>query len=569
MLVLDHVTVAGEVRALVPDAPDAVVLVTTTSDMSALREYGAVSVPVDVLDAAHSRAMLHTLVGRRPSSAEEGRACETVLTYCGGLPLALDLCATRIRDEGLGSYAWLAAELEQEETRLERMGAVPDALGIVFAAAYSALPVELARAYRLLGQAPRLSTLSQAAAVLGVEEHSATTILSALRARHLVEVGAIEPDGRQGRRDIGMHDLLRLHARTVALGDGAQESEALVRRIAHHAVMRARQIDYAISPERLRVEVAWSGGDEWAGMAPAGSLEGHSPSESALASGAEAARAFEAERGFLAAAQSQALVAGLDGAVCVIADALWPAMYGRGYDREIASLFQPAVISAERLGDRRALCRLRMLLARGLALRDEHTSALAQTEMAIRLAHEQADDWLLASALEVRGLLVLELSGPAEALSVFEESRSRFPADRERGRAIQDHHIGMCLARLGRHAEAVRAFTRATATLERVRDSVLLARTGWRLAESLLALGRQDEAARAALSAEEQAVLAGEYGAQGSALMVLAELDSEPDTRRRRLQAALDAFVAAPDDALAAVAADKLREAAPLTEGGR
>jgi hypothetical protein len=202
LLVLDHVTEAGEVYALLPDAPEALLLVTTNSDMAALRQYGAISVPVDILDAVHSRSMLHALAGRPPSGEAESRACDTVLAYCAGLPLALDLCAKRIRDEGLGSYAWLADELEHEETRLQRMGVPSKSLDIVFGATYLALSADHARAYRLLGQAPRLSSLSQVAAVLGVGEHAATSILSALRSRHLVEVNTSEVAGQPERTDM-------------------------------------------------------------------------------------------------------------------------------------------------------------------------------------------------------------------------------------------------------------------------------------------------------------------------------------------------------------------------------
>ena len=553
MLLLDHVSEAGEVQGLLPDAPDTLVVVTTNSDMWLLRAEGAQEIPVGALDPSHARIMLQTLVGDAPRGSQEEQACEAVLSYCGGLPLALELCATQIREEGGGWYAWLAERLGDARTRLQRIGGPSVNLDVVFASAYAALPDDLARAYRLIGLAPRLNTWAQASAVLGAEELPAKRLVSLLAARHLVECDEGGVGSAGDRLDIGMHDLLRLHARKLSLTANPEESTALAHRIGQYAAVRARQIDYAISPERLRIDLP-----SWCPETARGDGARQDVTDLVIADGAEAGRQFSIERPFILAAQIAAEAAGDDATACVIADALWPAMYGRGYDREIAGVLTVGVEAAARLGEPLVLCRLRMLLARGLGFREEYDEAIGQSRLAVQLAREQGDDWMLGSALEVQGLLLLDSCGPEEALPVFEEARSCFPEDQVRGKAIQDLHIGICLSRLGQPEEAVGAFDRAMAAFGSLRDHLQLARTGWRLAEVLVELDSKERALAVATAAAQESTLSGEYRAQGHAMLVLAELQEDPDICREELRAAVEAFTEVADDALVAVANDRL-----------
>ena len=545
MLLLDHVDEAGEVRSLIPDSPDSLVLVTTNADLRVLKVEGAVHVPVATLDVDHARVMLHTRVGCPPDGVDELRASETVLSYCGGLSLAVELCATQIRDEGGGNYGWLEERLTDEKTRLKRIAGPVTSLDVVFGTAYYALAPDLARAYRLIARAPRLSTWAQVCAVLGADGHTSRRLVSLLASRNLIEVnGDTRAGGVAGERlDVGMHDLLRLHGRTVALRVDPAESTELVRRVGRYAAARARQIDRAISAERLRVDLPDGDGDT---------------QQPPLSTGADAARQFAVERAFLVAAQTELESAGEYAAVCVIADALWPAMYGRGYNREIAVVFESGVRAAERLGDASVLCRLRMLLARGLGIREDYSGAIEQSRLAIELARAEGDEWLLGSALEVSGVLLLDSRGPAHALPVFEESRAAFPDEGTRGRAIQDHHIGMCFDLLNQPKKAIEAYGRAISALTPLEDHVLLARTGWRLAEALATVAREDEAIAAAAKAEDEATVAGEYAAQGRAMLLIAQLSSDHQVRREKLSAAIVAFTEAADEAWAAEARERL-----------
>jgi hypothetical protein len=556
MLLLDHVDEPGEVNVLLPDAPDALVVVTSNSAMAALKAVGAVHVPIVTLDREHAKLMLQTLVGVEAAGEEEEQARETILSYCGGLSLALELCATRIRDECGGSYRWLARELRDEGTRLEKITGGSRSLEVVFASAYRSLSDELARAYRLIGQAPRLSTWAQASAVLGCEEDSARRLVSMLRSKHLVEFREdLADQAVHDRVDIGMHDLLRLHARRAGLGVPSSESADLLRRMVDLAVRRARQIDRAISPERLRLELAVTA------EADARRSSGRSDSRGVLrppADGADASRIFAVERSFLMATQAAAEIGGLDAAVCELADAMWPAMYSRGYNAEIADVVGPAVVAADRLSNQHARCRLNMLLARGLALREDWLQALACCDTAVDIAIAEADGWLLGSALEVKGLLLLDDHGPEHALAVFEQSRRSFPVDGERGRAIQDIHIGMCLARLGDGVKAAESLARAVDSFERLGDTTQAARAGWRLAEVLHDLGRTDDARTRAVAVTAAATVAGEHVARGRALLILADLEPDGDRRRFHLTGARDAFRDGSDESLVNVVEHRL-----------
>jgi len=93
LFVLDDVTSMAQVRALLPSSPASRVIVTSRKqlmfDVGRFRE-----VVLDRLSDDHALAMLSTLCGRDLADDPDLPA---LLTRCGGLPLALEIVAAKLR----------------------------------------------------------------------------------------------------------------------------------------------------------------------------------------------------------------------------------------------------------------------------------------------------------------------------------------------------------------------------------------------------------------------------------------------------------------------------------------
>ena len=519
MLILDHVNEPGEVKALIPDAPKSLIIATSDYNMKVLQQDGACEVSVNVFDDAPAYSLLCALVGSEPQSETEKDACNTILSYCAGLPLALELCADQVRDEGIGSYQWLANALENEKTRLRRIsGTVSGSLERIFETTYKSLAPEDARAFRLLGLAPPLSTWNQVVAVLGRTEHAARPLIAQLAKQHLIE---FETNGE--RLNINMNELLRLFAREKALSQKIGESESFVGRITGYAAKRAREIDRAISPSRLRVDY----------FEPAGEP---------IPDGMTANKIFAIERPFLYAVLDKAVETGDNASVCVIADALWPAMYGNGYNQEIEKVYRIAVEAAEKLDSKRNLSYLLTKHARGLELKGDNTTAMAKIERAIELAESDHDDILVASALGAKASNIRDTMGPQYAIEVYQQARDRYPQTRTRSLAIQDYQMGKCYRMLQNESKAAEFFERALTGFREIDDHLLASRTGYRLAQTLFVMGRAEDARIVAEATIQDASISGERNSEGYALLVLSDLSGQSSERKSYLNSALDAF---------------------------
>ncbi|NBH06908.1 tetratricopeptide repeat protein [Amycolatopsis sp. SID8362] len=141
-LLLDNVVFAGQVRALLPAAPTAFVLVTSRTQLSGLSLDGADIVPVEPLADRDAHTLLDVRAGRGRLDADPAAAAD-ILRACGGLPLRIAVVGARLRTRPERSLA--------REVRHTPAG---ESTRKVFEASYDSLSPAAAELYRLCGLLP-------------------------------------------------------------------------------------------------------------------------------------------------------------------------------------------------------------------------------------------------------------------------------------------------------------------------------------------------------------------------------------------------------------------------------
>ncbi|MFE2154257.1 tetratricopeptide repeat protein [Streptomyces lavendulae] len=225
IVLLDDADSVAQVAPLLPAAGNSLFLVTSRRRMTALSVlHGALRLSLDPLPTDEAVLLLRRELGRRaapaagtgqapaepPTGSEDpDEVLAVIARRCAYLPLALQIAAERMAAQGPSSAPALAAELGRAGTRLDALalpGEAGTAVRSVFALSYRRLPVEQARALRLLALHPgSVAGVGATAALLGDAPGTAARLLGELHAAHLV--AEVAP-GRYR-----MHDLLREYAR--------------------------------------------------------------------------------------------------------------------------------------------------------------------------------------------------------------------------------------------------------------------------------------------------------------------------------------------------------------------
>ncbi|MFD3451749.1 tetratricopeptide repeat protein [Streptomyces sp. NPDC058691] len=223
VVVLDDAADAGQVRALVPERSDSLVLVTAAGplalDVPAARVY---DLNVEPLTAGASRELLAALGGEGSDGGSEGTDAahaEEIRRLCGGLPLALRIAGSSLPERGA---AGLAAELAA-------YGPL-DPVDRALALRYHDQPEAARRLLRRLALAGRTSLgAAAAAALLAADEQEAARRLAELAAAGLIE----HVRGSRYR----LHDLVRrfAHARLLDEEDPDERAAAQERLIRSYA----------------------------------------------------------------------------------------------------------------------------------------------------------------------------------------------------------------------------------------------------------------------------------------------------------------------------------------------
>jgi hypothetical protein len=164
LLILDNVESADQVRHLLPNDPNALILVISRRRLADLDRTAAIT--------------LETLA---PDEAARLTDIEQILTCCEGHPGAIRQLVERLRNRQPWTVARMAARLEDQAARFQALAEVLAR----FDAAYDALPGPVQRLYRLIGMTPRFD-LRQAARLTGTSQAEAELMVDQLMDLNLV-----------------------------------------------------------------------------------------------------------------------------------------------------------------------------------------------------------------------------------------------------------------------------------------------------------------------------------------------------------------------------------------------
>jgi tetratricopeptide (TPR) repeat protein len=249
LVILDNAADAEQVRPLLPSSPGCAAVVTSRSRLAGLvAGDGAYPLSLNHLPEEDALTLLRHIIGAERVSNEPQAALD-IARHCSLLPLALRIAAERTAARPHIALAKVAADLANEQHRLDLLdtGDPATAIRAVFSWSYRALPADLAHTFRLLGLHPGAEISVKAAATLLDTTPTATRrLLDRLTGLHLLEETA--------HNRYHFHDLLRSYAAEAAkCEESTQDYTAAERRIIGwylHALA-----DAATLPSPLRREL--------------------------------------------------------------------------------------------------------------------------------------------------------------------------------------------------------------------------------------------------------------------------------------------------------------------------
>jgi tetratricopeptide (TPR) repeat protein len=482
LVLLDDVTDAGQVSALLPNSPRSMVLAAGNRVLEELYVEGAVDVALRPLSSDDGVRLLGEVCGADRVSAESDAARELVDAY-GGLPLAIRVAGARLAARPSWSVHRLVDEL------WDVSGPVESRVFATFDHVYGDLPPTSRGLYRVLG------------AVVGVR--FGAEVLAAMTERpvryvradldELVQTGLVEEDESDTYR---LHRLVRRHAlhRSVE-EDDTDERHGFRQRAVRWWLFGAMTADLAADPDRLRVPDPES-------------VRGERPSR---VSSAAALGWLEREHVNLLNVMEAAAEEGWHDEVCRLFEALFALYKTRKPLSAWVRAGKLAVLSAAATGRPETEARCRCLLAKAFQELERYDEAHAELVRARELVVDGPERFT-ASTYDFTGNLCLR-----QALAINRR------LGLVRGTALQSTLAARALGSLGRFDEALELLTAARDLVVGGPAAVLLPKILAGTGTVLAAAGRAEEAERALLEAVEHAETLGNTADAADALITLAE----------------------------------------------
>ena len=492
IVILDDAGQDDQIRPLLPEAGQCLILITTRGTFPGLE--GARALTLDALPVDDAVTLLRRIAGHS-TDQDEGQAAMAV-RLCGRLPLAIQLAAGRLAQDYPPRLGELVEELSQSPARSEGTGAASPEVLSAFDLAYRALEPGQQRFFRRLGMSPCAQLSLGAAAALGGGTLADTQqALAALVDHHLL---ARAPAGQYR-----FHDLIRGYAATRATQeDSRADQRQAVGRLLDYYLRTAAQADQVLHPFRQRAT----------GPAP-------SPATGlALSTRDDATGWLESEwRNVLQAAQHAARHE-WKGKCADLTHTLAGFMDIRAYWGEAIAAHTVALQASRDLDDPARVARAALELSEVRQQTGGYETALVLAEDAAAIYRSLGDRRGEADALDQAGLAHQRAGRSREALAYFDEARSLYRRTADtRGVATTLSHSGIASWWLGRYPDATEQLHQALSLYGDVGDRRGQAKTLNNLARIQLSLGYH----RDALEGYQTALgIFGEIGgAQGQAVV--------------------------------------------------
>jgi tetratricopeptide (TPR) repeat protein len=444
LMVLDNARSEGQVRPLLPGAGGSLVLVTSRSMLPGLEADTRIS--LDVLSEAEAVTMLAGIIGEGRAAGEPEAVME-LMELCGRLPLALRIAGQVLATRPSWPVAKMTRLLVDQQNRLGRLGAGDLRVRTAFEVSYGLLEAGDARLFRLLGLNPGPDfTVATAAALAGIEDEPAESVLGRLAEAHLVS------EDESGR--FKLHDLLRLFAHATCQDtDSEADQEAAEARLVDYYVRLAEFLDSCVNPW---LRSATPEADQ-AGMV-------HPSMREALA-------LLQAERSGLTAAVGLAAQRSWDEQVRQISVSAAEALSILNYLDDLVTIVEAALAASRRVGDTRA--EAVALGSLGIAYRMLRRSeeAVSCLQQALAILRETGDRRSEGMVLNNLGNAYSDLRRFDEAISCLEQDVAICQETGDRlGEGMTLSNLGITYADSRRFEEAVGCLQQALAIYREAGD---------------------------------------------------------------------------------------------------
>jgi DNA-binding SARP family transcriptional activator/Tfp pilus assembly protein PilF len=433
LVVLDNAGSVDQVRPLLPGASACVAVVTSRDALTGLvARDGAARLDLDLLPLADAVGLLRALTGVRVDA--EPSAASALAGHCCRLPLALRVAAELAAARPAASLADLAAELADQQRRLDLLDAGEDprtAVRAVFSWSYRHLEAGAARAFRLAGLHPGPDLDHYAAAALTDSTPEQGRRLHAQLARaHLVEPTA---PGRYA-----LHDLLRSYAHELAIArDSEPDRRAVLTRLFDYYLHTAGAATDTLFPAEVSRRPRMASA---AGPAPP-------------VTGPAAARAWlDTERANLVAAAVHAASHGWPDHAAQLAAILFRYLDVGGYYPEAITIHSHARRAASQLSDHAAEATALTSLGAVDIRQGRYQQATGYLQQAASLFRQAGDRAGEARALGNLGTTDLQQGRTEQASSHLQQAASLFRQAGDRtGEAHALGTLGILDIRQGRY----------------------------------------------------------------------------------------------------------------------
>jgi DNA-binding SARP family transcriptional activator/Tfp pilus assembly protein PilF len=250
LILLDDAATADQIRPLLPGSPGCLVLLTSRSRLPGLvARDSAAPVAVGALTRSEGVVLLKKILGTRRVETEP-EAATSIVSRCAYLPLALRVAAERAAHRPGLSLSALAAELADEQRRLDVLTTGEDeraTVRSVFSWSYRGLAPNAARVFRLLGLHPGPEVSVPAVAALA--DSAAPDV-----ARKLEELASAHLTEEKAPGRYRCHDLLWAYATERADDEETPPDRlAALRRVLTWYLCTADTANRRIGPTRRRV----------------------------------------------------------------------------------------------------------------------------------------------------------------------------------------------------------------------------------------------------------------------------------------------------------------------------
>lgn len=450
LVVLDNASQAEQVRPLLSGAPGAMMIVTSRSALTGLAvSDGSVPLALGSLPPTDAVDLLRKVAGMQISD-DDTATVEALARRCGYLPLALRIAGTRIAHDK-DTASTLADSLAVERDRLDVLASDGDestTVRAVFSWSYRALPVDAARAFRLLSlhTGPDIGS-GASAAVIGGRLPQARTLLGLLTENNLVE--------RSGPDRYRFHDLLRAYAvEKMAEEDDASARVAAVRRLLSWYLASADAASQVIAPQRRGIPLA----------EPQASPLQFNDHATALAW-------YEAERENLLAVARLALDNEQYSAAWQLPAAVWAFHNLRKYWTDWIEMHSIGLAGARAAGDRTGEGWMLNNLGDAYRYLRRYDEAMDCFQHALAVRRSISDQQGVAGTLHNLATLSRDLGKFTEACDYYEQTLViRDEVGDRWGKGLTLNNLGDVLTRMGRAGEAIERHNQALAVFTAIDD---------------------------------------------------------------------------------------------------